>query len=134
VIPSGTRRLSALAEICDGGSRSDAARIGGVGLQSCAIGFRFNAKGSDGLLNGKAQGASRGRGVTGLSASVSSTIFSPENRIPVFRDPNQMVLADLDRVTAALIILHFGRIASRSPGEGFTDPLSGTLKFVSASS
>jgi hypothetical protein len=33
VIPSGTRRLSALAEICDGGSRSDAARIGGVGLQ-----------------------------------------------------------------------------------------------------
>jgi transposase len=28
------RRLLALAEIYDGGSRSDAARIGGVGLQT----------------------------------------------------------------------------------------------------
>jgi hypothetical protein len=82
VIPSGTRRLSALAEICDGGSRSDAARIGGVGLQSCAIGFRFNAKGSDGLLNGKAQGASRGpipatRGVVRLVAERSRPMGLP---------------------------------------------------------
>ena len=28
------RRLLALAEVCDGGSRSDAARVGGVGLQT----------------------------------------------------------------------------------------------------
>ena len=37
--PDQTRRLLALAEIYDGGSRSDAARIGGVGLRSCGIGF-----------------------------------------------------------------------------------------------
>ncbi|MFZ0495690.1 MAG: hypothetical protein WBE80_16385, partial [Methylocella sp.] len=49
----------------------------------------------------------------------------------VFRDPNQMVLAVPDRVTAALIILHSSRIASRSPnGEGFTDPLIGDFKFI----
>ena len=51
------RRLLALAEIYDGGSRSDAARIGGVTLQ--IIGdwvTRFNARGPDGLVNGKAPG------------------------------------------------------------------------------
>jgi len=32
-----SRRLLALAEIYDGGSRSDAARIGGVGLQGTSI-------------------------------------------------------------------------------------------------
>ena len=40
------RRLLALAEIFDGGSRSDAARIGGVGLQTIRDWvLRFNAKG-----------------------------------------------------------------------------------------
>ena len=53
-----TRRLLALAEIYDGGSRSDAARIGGVGLQIvrdwvCGSTPRV----PDGLLNGKAPGA-----------------------------------------------------------------------------
>ena len=53
-----TRRLLALAEIYDGGSRSDAARIGGVGVQIVRDWIvRFNAKGPDGLLNGKAPGA-----------------------------------------------------------------------------
>lgn len=46
------RRLLALAEIYDGGSRSDAARIDGVMLQI----VRFNARGPDGLLDGKAPG------------------------------------------------------------------------------
>ena len=51
------RRLLALAEIYDGGSRSDAARIGGVGLQTIRDWvLRFNAKGPDGLLDGKAPG------------------------------------------------------------------------------
>lgn len=51
------RRLLALAEIYDEGSRSAAARIGGVGLQivrDCSV--RFNACGPDGLLDGKAPG------------------------------------------------------------------------------
>src|SRR3977135_3186475 len=52
------RRLLALAEIYGGGSRSDAARIGGVGVQIVRDWVvRFNAKGPDGLLNGKAPGA-----------------------------------------------------------------------------
>lgn len=52
-----TRRLLALAEIYDGGSRSDAARIGGVTVQSIRDWvLRFNAKGPEGLIDGKAPG------------------------------------------------------------------------------
>jgi transposase len=51
------RRLLALAEIYDGGSRTAAARIGGVGLQIVRDWvMRFNAGGPDGLLDGKAPG------------------------------------------------------------------------------
>ena len=51
------RRLLALAEIYDGGSRTAAARIGGVGLQIVRDWVvRFNARGVDGLLDGKARG------------------------------------------------------------------------------
>ena len=54
------RRLLALAEICDGGSRSDAARIGGVGLQTVRDWvLRFNARGPEGLIDGKAPGNAR---------------------------------------------------------------------------
>ena len=52
-----SRRLLALAEIYDGGRRSDAARLGGVGLQIARDWVvRFNARGSDGLIDGKAPG------------------------------------------------------------------------------
>ena len=51
------RRLLALAEIYDGGRRTAAARIGGVGLQIIRDWVvRFNARGPDGLLDGKAPG------------------------------------------------------------------------------
>ena len=51
------RRLLALAEIFDGGSRSDAARIGGVGVQTIRDWvLRFKAKGPEGLKDGKAPG------------------------------------------------------------------------------
>ena len=51
------RRLLALAEVCDGGSRSDAARVGGVGLQTIRDWvLRFNAHGPAGLIDGKAPG------------------------------------------------------------------------------
>src|ERR1700720_3845723 len=50
-----TRRLLALAEIYGGGSRSDAARIGGVGVQIVRDwGVRFNAKGPDGTARRRA--------------------------------------------------------------------------------
>jgi transposase len=51
------RRLLALAEIYDGGSRTDAARLGGVRLQSVRDWvLRFNAHGPAGLLDLKAPG------------------------------------------------------------------------------
>src|SRR6187397_1101335 len=51
------RRLLALAVIRDGESRTEAARIGGVGLQIVRDWVvRFNARGPDGLLDGKAPG------------------------------------------------------------------------------
>src|SRR5476651_388301 len=51
------RRLLALATIYDGARRTKAAKIGGVGLQIIRDWvLRFNARGPDGLLNGKAPG------------------------------------------------------------------------------
>ena len=55
-----SRRLLALAEIYDGGSRTRAARVGGVGLQTLRDWVvRFNAHGPDGLIDGKAPGNAR---------------------------------------------------------------------------
>ena len=52
-----SRRLLALAEIYDGGTRSKAARVGGVGLQTVRDWVvRFNAHGPEGLIDGKALG------------------------------------------------------------------------------
>ena len=49
------RRLLALAQIYDGGSRSEAAKTGGVTLQIVRDWvIRFSARGPDGLLDGKA--------------------------------------------------------------------------------
>ena len=51
------RRLLALAAIYDGATRTEAAKIGGVGLQIIRDWvLRFNARGSDGLLDGKSPG------------------------------------------------------------------------------
>lgn len=51
------RRLLALAQICDGASRSEAAKIGGVTLRiMCDQVIWFNARGPDGLLVGRAPG------------------------------------------------------------------------------
>lgn len=52
-----TRRLLALAVICDGGSRTEAARVGGVTLQIVRDWvLRFNAQGPAGLFDRKAPG------------------------------------------------------------------------------
>jgi transposase len=51
------RRLLALAVILDGGSRSEAAAVGGATLQIvCDWVIRFNAEGPDGLKSRKAPG------------------------------------------------------------------------------
>ena len=52
-----TRRLLALGAIYDGGSRHEAAKIGGVGLQTVRDWvLAFNAEGPAGLIDGKAPG------------------------------------------------------------------------------
>src|SRR5215212_5018713 len=57
--PDQTRRLLALAAIYDGASRTEAAQIGCVTLQIVRDWvLRFNAKGPEGLLTGRAPGAS----------------------------------------------------------------------------
>src|ERR1043166_4204126 len=51
------RRLLALAAIYEGATRSEAAKIGGVGLQIVRDWvLRFNARGPDGLVDGKSPG------------------------------------------------------------------------------
>src|SRR3954453_16702014 len=51
------QRLLALAAIYDGATRTEAAKIGGIGLQNIRDwGLRFNARGPDALLNGKSPG------------------------------------------------------------------------------
>jgi transposase len=56
--PAQTRRLLALSVIATGGARSEAAEIGGVGLQTVRDWVvAFNADGPDGLIDGKAPGA-----------------------------------------------------------------------------
>lgn len=51
------RRLLALAVIYDGGARHAAAQVGGVGLQTVRDWvLRFNARGPEGLVDGKAPG------------------------------------------------------------------------------
>ena len=53
------RRLLSIAAVYDGMSRADAARIGGMDRQTLRDWVhRFNRHGSDGLIDGKAQGAS----------------------------------------------------------------------------
>ena len=55
--PDRLRRLLSLAEISDGGSRGDAAKIGGVGLQTVRDWvLRFNAGGPEGLIDPKPPG------------------------------------------------------------------------------
>src|SRR5215203_6441045 len=52
-----SRRLLALAEIYDGGSRTKAARVGDVGLQTIWDWVvKFNARGPESLIDGKAPG------------------------------------------------------------------------------
>jgi transposase len=49
----------ALAAIYDGATRTEAAKIGGVGLQIIRDWvLRFNARGADALVNGKSSGQS----------------------------------------------------------------------------
>lgn len=67
--PVQVRRLLALAEIYDGGSRSEAARVGGVGLQSIRDWvLRFNAGGPPALIDANNAGRKPKLGTAELEA------------------------------------------------------------------
>jgi transposase len=70
------RRLLSLAVIYDGGSRSDAARTGGVGLQTVRDWvLRLNRDGPDGLIDGIAPGG-RPRLDTNQRAALAAAVES----------------------------------------------------------
>lgn len=69
--PVQVRRLLALAEIYDGGSRGEAARVGRVGLQSIRDWvLRFNAGGPEALIDSKTAGRKPKLGAAELEALV----------------------------------------------------------------
>src|SRR5260370_10883709 len=76
------RRLLALAAIYDGATRTEAAKIGGVGLQVIRdLGLRFNARRPDGLPDGQS---------TGQPAQLNAT-QRPGNSPPAQKTPLQLV-------------------------------------------
>ncbi len=72
------RRLLAIAAILDGGSRSEAAKIGGVGLQTVRDWvLRFNAAGPAALIDRKAPGKPPKLGATQQAALVEIVEAGP---------------------------------------------------------
>ena len=87
------RRLLALAVIYDGGTRGDAARLGGVGLQIVRDWVvRFNADGPAGLLDRKPPGPSRRLDETQRKALVAMVENGPN---PAVHGVVRWRLADL---------------------------------------
>lgn len=87
------RRLLALAAIYDGSTRSEAARIGGVGLQIVRDWVvRFNAKGPNGLVDGKAPG---GRSLLGPAQRGALMRIVEEGPIPAAHGVVRWRLIDL---------------------------------------
>ena len=70
-----SRRLLALAEIYDGGSRTRAARVGGVGLQTLRDWVvRFNAHGPDRLIANRRDAADIARGPLSIQVQLSFSL------------------------------------------------------------
>ena len=89
------RRLLSLATIYDGGSRSDPARIGDVGLQIIRDWvLRFNAEGPDGLIDRKAPGPEP-RLNEDHRAALAATIESGPIPIPAVHGVVRWRLVDL---------------------------------------
>ena len=87
------RRLLALAMIYEGGSRGEAARVGGVGLQIVRDWVeRFNAEGPDGLVDRKASGPSPRLNEAQRQALVAAVESGP---VPAVHGVVRWRLADL---------------------------------------
>jgi hypothetical protein len=103
----------------------DTDRLGGIDSSMCTW-SRLTARHESSL---HARGASRAT-VLGIVAQRSA-----QNRMPVLRHPDHMILAIPNRVAAALVRFHPATLSAnpRDPmppkGVGFSDPLSGTLNW-----
>ncbi len=76
--PDQLRRLLSLAEIYDGGSRGDAARIGGVGLQTVRDWLRrFDEGGPDALIDAKPPGKVEVGDLIGTEGRFVSSVIAP---------------------------------------------------------
>ena len=83
-----TRRLLALAVIYEDGSRTQAAAIGGVSLQTVRDWvLRFNAHGPDGLLDGKAPGQPSILSLVPCREPILFKVLKPDS----YRQPELMV-------------------------------------------
>src|SRR2546423_12037085 len=95
------RRLLALAAIYDGATRTEAAEIGGVGLQIIRDWvLHFNERGPDGLLNGKSPGQpsklndGQRKAIAGMIESGPIGICLLHNRRAVFQSARGFSLQD----------------------------------------
>lgn len=94
--PDQTRRLLALSAIYAGGARSEAAALGGVGLQTVRDWvLAFNTDGPDGLIGGKAPGA-RPRLNADLRAALKALV--EEGPMPAAHGVVRWRLADLAQI------------------------------------
>ena len=99
--PVHVRRLLALAEICDGGTRSAAARIGGVSLQSIRDWvLRFNAGGSDALIDANNAGRKPKLGASELQALVRAIVIF-NTSMPFRRRPNSSATSGISKAVQA---------------------------------
>ena len=126
-----SRRLLALAEVYDGGSRTDASRIGGVGLQIIRDWvLRFNARGPLGLVDGKSR--AHPRSSTPITAAHWRRLLRPArsrrcgDRALAAQGPGAVALGDvrhsLDETTVGreLKALGFAKISARPRHYGKT--------------
>src|SRR6266403_1747543 len=120
------RRLLAVAAIYDGATRTEAAKIGGVGLQIIRDWvMRFNARGAAGLLDGKSPGQP-----SKLNDVQRQAIVRMIENGPTPRDPRCRALA-ADRSFAMDIrgVPHHGCQTDAEPGasrDGLPQALSTT--------
>jgi transposase len=117
------RRLLALAAIYDVATRTEAAKIGGVGLQIIRDWvLRFNARGPDGLLDGKSPGqpsklnnAQR----EAVARMIESGPIPAVHGVVRWRliDLTQWIFEEFRPTTSSTIAARLGTTSSISPGE-----------------
>src|SRR4051812_28968093 len=114
-------RTAPRGRINDGGCRTDAARIGGVGLQTIRWVLRFNARGPDGLLNAKAPGDPCKLNNTQRKALAPTVESGPIRRVLIPTRTERHALAQSRRP------MGMTRYSLRSENPGMSQPSRGLV-------